>query len=225
MMRRVADRLRASWTTQLRGELEGVRDELTTSFESSLEDLRHDIVVDRDIVDARAAEHDTHLASALQRVADAFESIAESYAIDRRDRAQQLEAVEFLLREMVLGLAQPTALPPVVLGGSIEPGVPGSRPLRAVDIDLTDSRITTGAPIPNNAPVEVRSRFHDRWIHGFAIAEYVVGADRSGYRLRRLSESEQLPLLFDVADVRPATHASDLPIPTPGDDPNHSMWR
>ena len=46
-----------------------------------------------------------------------------------------------------------------------------------------------------------------------------------GYRLRRLAERAQLPLLFEEADVRRATLPSDLPLPTPADDPNHSIWR
>jgi hypothetical protein len=219
MMRHVGERFRASWATLLRGELEGVRNDLTTSFASSLEDLRREVVAERDVVDARTADHNTELVNALHRVAEAFESVAETLDVDRRDRRQQLDAVEFLLREMVIGLAQPTAVSPIVVGGTIDPGVLAARPLAAVDIDLTDP------PIPVDAPVEVRSRFHDRWVHGFAVAEYVVGAERSGYRLRRLSEADQLPLLFDQADVRRATLGCDLPLATPEDDPNHSMWR
>jgi hypothetical protein len=219
MMRHVGERLRASWATLLRGELDGVRDDLTTSFSSSFDELRRDLAIERDVVDARAIDNTTELVSALHRVADAFETIAQTLDADRRDRRQQLDAVEFLLREMVIGLAQPTAVSPIVVGGSIDPGALPARTLGAVDIDLTES------PIPVGTPVEVRSRFHDRWVHGFAVAEYVVGAERSGYRLRRLSEAEQLPLLFEQDDVRRATLACDLPLPTPADDPNHSMWR
>jgi hypothetical protein len=222
MMRRVGERVRASWATLLRGELEDVRDELTTSFASSLEELRRDVVAERDLADARAADHDTELVNALHRVADAFESIAQSLEIDRSDRREQLDAVEFLLREMVLGMAQPTATTPGVLGGSIDPSsiTPGASAANgAVDIDLS------GSPIAVDTPVEVRSRFHDRWVHGFAVAEYVVGTGHNGYRLRRLAERAQLPLLFEAADVRRATLPSDLPIPAPEDDPNHSIWR
>ena len=219
MMRRVSDRRRASWATLLRGELEGVREELTTSFASSFEALRRDIVAEHDIVDARTLARDTELMNALHRVADAFESIAGSLEADRRDRRRQLDAVEFLLREMVLGFAMPTAGPPGVLGGSIDPGAIDAPAFRAVDVDLTDS------PIAVDTAVEVRSRFHDRWVGGFAVAEYVVASDRRGYRLRRLAEPDQLPLLFDEGDVRRATLASDLPHPAPADDPDHSMWR
>jgi hypothetical protein len=219
MMRRVGNRRRASWATLLHGELEALRAELGTSFASSLEELRRDIVAENDILDTRTLERHTELVNALHRVADAFESIAEHLESDRRDRRQQLDAVEFLLREMVLGLAQPTATRSGALGGSIDPGALGTQPLSAVDIDLTDSPIAVGTS------VEVRSRFHDRWVVGFAVAEYVVGPDRRGYRLRRLAEPDQLPLLFDEDDVRRATHASNLPFPTPADDPDHSIWR
>jgi hypothetical protein len=219
MMRRVGDRRRASLTTLLRGELEGVREELTTSFASSFDTLRRDIIAERELVDARTLDRDIELVNALHRVAEAFESIAGSLEEDRRDRREQLDAVEFLLREMVLGFATPTATPPGVLGGSIDPGAIGAPAFRAVDIDLTAS------PIAVDTPVEVRSRFHDRWVGGFAVAEYVVTSDRRGYRLRRLAEPDQLPLLFDAADVRTTTLASDLPLPAPPDDPDHSMWR
>lgn len=224
MMRRVGDRLRASWTTLLRGELEDVRDELTTSLTGSFDELRRDIVAERDLAETRAAVHDTEMVNAFHRVAGAFESIAASLEFDRRDRREQLDAVEFLLREMVLGFALPTAANPSVLGGSIDPGALGvgaSDPHGngVVDIDLTH------LPIDVDTPVEVRSRFHDRWVLGFAVSEYVVGSDRRGYRLRRRSEPNPLPLLFDEGDVRPATLPSDLPLPAPADDANHSMWR
>lgn len=205
--------------TLLRGELEGVREELTTSFAKSFDELRRDIAAERDIVDARTLDRDSELVSALHRVADAFASIAESLEADRGERHQQLDAVEFLLREMVLGIALPASGPPGVLGGSIDPAAIDANAFGRVEIDLSDSPIAIGTA------VEVRSRFHDRWVVGFAVAEYVVGTDRRGYRLRRLAEPDQLPLLFDEDDVRGATLAGDLPLPAPAEDPNHSMWR
>jgi hypothetical protein len=214
-MGRVSNRRRASLETMLHCEFEGVRNELTTTFE----ELSREVVTAHEMVEARAAQQEAELFSALHRIADAFEKIAEGLEADRRDRRQQLDAVEFLLREMVLGFAQPTAAAPFVVGGAIEPDALGTHSLGRVDIDLSDT------PIPVGTSVEVRSRFHDRWVHGFAVAEYVVGPERRGYRLRRMAEPDQLPLLFEEADVRRATLASDLPIPTPADDPNHSIWR
>jgi len=46
--------------------------------------------------------------------------------------------------------------------------------------------------------VEVRSRFDQRWGRGFEIAE----VEGEGYRIRRLSDGEVLPVLFTDEDVR-----------------------
>jgi len=152
-------------------------------------------------------------------VADAFEKIADSLEADCHDRRALLDAVEFLLREMVIGFAQPTAVPSAVLGGSVDPGALRASPQGEMDIDLSDS------PIPVDVHVEVRSRFDDHWVHGFAIAEYVSRAGRCGYRLRRLAETEPLPLLFDAVDVRPTTVASDHPALDTTEEAQHSVWR
>lgn len=219
MMRRFSDRLRASCASLLRSELDGVRAEFTTSWTSSFDELRRDLVAQRDEVEARVAEHNMELVNTLHRVADAFESIAESLEVDRRDRPAQLDAVEFLLREIVIGFAQPSAAPPVVLGGTVDPAALRANPRGEVDIDLSDP------PIPVDARVEVRSRFDDHWVHGFAVAEYVSGAGRCGYRLRRLAETEPLPLLFDAADVCRTTVASDHAALDTTEETQHSLWR
>jgi hypothetical protein len=67
-----------------------------------------------------AADADAGLVPALNRVVDAFERIAESLDADRRERGARLDAVEMLLRDLVTGLSQPTAEPPIVVGGSID---------------------------------------------------------------------------------------------------------
>jgi hypothetical protein len=46
--------------------------------------------------------------------------------------------------------------------------------------------------------VEVRSRFDQRWSRGFEVA----AVEPDGYRLRRLSDGEVLPVVFDGDDVR-----------------------
>ena len=46
--------------------------------------------------------------------------------------------------------------------------------------------------------VEVRRRFDAAWAHGFEVAELTP----AGYRLRRLSDGELLPVDFDADDVR-----------------------
>ena len=114
----------------------------------------------------------------------------------------------------------PTSVPPVVVGGSIEPErsnstielrtpAPSRRRAHQADIDLTD------LPIELDAPVEVRSRFHDGWVSGFTVADYVRGPDGDGYRLRREAEGEPLPMRYDPADVRRAGATSELPPPLP----------
>jgi hypothetical protein len=219
MMRRAADRLRESWANLLRSELDDVRTELTMSWTSSFDGLRRDVVAERDAIAARIADHDLELVNALHRVATAFESIAESLEADRLDRRAQIDAVEFLMREMVLGFARPTAVAPVVLGGTVDPAALRADPSRAVDIDLSE------APLPVGTLVEVRSRFHDHWVHGFAVTEYIPGPTRRGYSLRRHTDTEPLPLLFDASDVRRAIVTPSHPIVEPSEEPEPSMWR
>jgi len=217
MMRRAADRLRGSWASLLRDELDGVRTELTSSWTSAFGELRRDVVAEREGIDTRIADHDLELVNALHRVAEAFENIADGLESDRLDRRTQLDAVEFLMREMVLGFARPTAVPPVVLGGTIEPSAALAGP--AVDIDLSDRALPVGTL------VEVRSRFHDHWVHGFAVNEYFPGPSRRGYSLRRHTDTEPLPLLFDACDVRRAIIPPSQPIAEPVSEPQSSMWR
>ncbi len=77
-------------------------------------------------------------------------------------------------------------------------------------IDLADSTMLptdAAGPItpaePMFAPgtkVEVRRRFDDKWARGF---EVLANAD-DGYRLRRLSDGEEIPVAFAAQDVRRA---------------------
>lgn len=72
------------------------------------------------------AEHDAvgdgdgGLVPALHRVADAFERLADGLEADRRERSVRLDAMEALVRELVTGLSQPAAVPPIVVGGTID---------------------------------------------------------------------------------------------------------
>lgn len=61
-----------------------------------------------------------------------------------------------------------------------------TRPARRVSLGIGDL-------------VEVRNRFDDRWIHGFAIA--VVGD--AAYQLRRMSDGYVLPAWFAADVIRP----------------------
>ena len=119
------------------------------------------------------------LAAALDRIADSIERLAVQLDAYHVERAQHLDAIEFLLREMVIGTVQPTGASAVVLGGVVDPGDSG-----ADDISI----IPDGTPLVVNCAVEVRSRFHDRWISGFTIAEVVDEPGRLRYRLTRRSD-------------------------------------
>jgi hypothetical protein len=176
---------------------------------------------------AEAVDRDLELVQALTRVADTFSRIADGldsdrrerraqFEADRRDRRTQLDAVEYLLREMTIGIGGATSVPPVVVGGSIEPDALHPRELGDADIDLTDvTDISIELPIELDAPVEVRSRFHDGWVSGFTVVDYVRGPDGNGYTLRRDTEGEPLPVRYDPADVRRAGATSELPPPLP----------
>ncbi len=58
---------------------------------------------------------------------------------------------------------------------------------------------TPMAPIPIGVRVELRNRFDDRWIRGFAVA--VCGDGE--FQLRRLSDGHVLPAWFPATSVRP----------------------
>jgi hypothetical protein len=223
-MRRATARLRDTWAALLHTELDGTRREITTS----IDELRTDVVRDRDAFEVRAAGRDGELVTALHRIADSFERVADGLEAERADRIAQGDAIEFLLRELVLGAAvAPTAIRPTVLGGSIDRSAAHATDGAAragvrstdVDIDLGDP------PLPVDALVEVRSRFHDHWVHGFAVAEYLPGPRRRGYRLRRITDTDRLPLLFDAADVRRAIPPPRQPVPESLEEPDPSMWR
>ena len=48
-------------------------------------------------------------------------------------------------------------------------------------------------------PVEVHTKFNDRWVGGFEIAEIVA----DGYRVRRTSDGTLLPNVTGYDDLRP----------------------
>jgi hypothetical protein len=133
------------------------------------------------------------LTAALERIAESIDGVAAQLDAYHLEREQHLDAIEFLLRELVIGSMQPTAAPPVVLGGVVPPQA------------ITEDGITIipdAGPLVAGCAVEVRSRFHDRWISGFSIAEIVEEPTRTRYRLTRRSDGIPLPILFDGCDVR-----------------------
>jgi len=58
--------------------------------------------------------------------------------------------------------------------------------------------VVSPQPHPPGTRVEVRNRFDGRWARGFEVAS----VDDDGYRVRRLSDGNELPTRFDDADIR-----------------------
>lgn len=145
------------------------------------------------------SERDAELIKGLARIADSIERVAAQLDSYHQERAEHLDAIEFLLREMVIGTVPASANRPIVLGGVIDTdAMAGEREISLVADSYT---------LDVDAPVEVRSRFHDRWIGGFTISEAVNTPGRQRYRLTRRSDGIPLPILFDACDVRAAEDA------------------
>jgi hypothetical protein len=219
-MRRLSDRARLEGMLALRRALDTVRrsqpkgpqlsiapePEPTTWWQQS--DAPLDVARELAALPDEPLDSNIGLALAVDRIAESIERIAAQLDAHHVERAQHLDAIEFLLREMVIGTVQPTAASAVVLGGVVAPvDAPG---------DDEISIIPDATPLTVQRIVEVRSRFHDRWISGFMIAEVVEEPGRLRYRLTRRSDGIPLPILFDASDVRAASsgeHAATGPLP------------
>jgi hypothetical protein len=207
-MRRLSERARLEGMVALRKAVDGVRRPQlaarATDFESV--DSRRAVMPDVDDVDPVAdapppalAARDVELVQGLDRIADSIERVAAQLDSYHQERAEHLDAIEFLLRELVIGSVPSPANRPVVLGGVIE------REIENQEREI--SLVVDEAALAVDAAVEVRSRFHDRWIGGFTIAESVSTPGRRRYRLTRRSDGIPLPILFDACDVRAAEDA------------------
>ena len=144
--------------------------------------------------------HDLELAKALNRISDSIERIGAQLDSYHLERAEHLDAIEFLLREMVISTVPATANRSSIFGGVVDN-------TRHPDDEI--SILPDGFPLDHDTAVEVRSRFHDRWISGFSIAEAVDTPGRCRYRLTRLSDGIPLPILFEACDVRAASNGLD----------------
>jgi hypothetical protein len=223
-MRRLSDRARLEGMLALRKALEGVRrgqaaarnpsdgiprtalrerriEESSWSRRSqfSTDDEPHDA---GDQYIAPLVGGDPELTKSLNRIADSIERVSAQLDSYHLERAEHLDAIEFLLREMVISSVPVTGSRSIVFGGVVEPG----------DRDQDDEGITIlpdGYPLVVDTAVEVRSRFHDRWIAGFNIAEAVETPGRCRYRLTRRSDGIPLPILFEACDVRAVSSAYD----------------
>jgi hypothetical protein len=189
-MRRLSERARLEGMQALRKTLDGVR---RAQFAAP---------VPAPPAEAPAPvtpEADRELQEGLDRIAKAIEGVAAQLDSYHQERAEHLEAIEFLLREMVIGTVPSAANRPIVLGGVVDGGIEAEREISLV--------VTDDEALAIDAAVEVRSRFHDRWIGGFTIAEAVNAPGRRRYRLTRRSDGIPLPILFDACDVRAAEDA------------------
>jgi hypothetical protein len=150
---------------------------------------------------ASSGERGLELGKAFDRIATSIERLGAQLDSYHHERAEHLEAIEFLLRELVISTVQPAPAPSVVLGGVVD----------AIELDPDEgiTIIPDAYPLDVDTAVEVRSRFHDRWISGFSIAESVDTSGRCRYRLTRRSDGIPLPILFEACDVRAASTAGD----------------
>jgi hypothetical protein len=200
-MRRLSERARLEGMQALRKAVDGVR-RGQSAAPAAKRDAYPAEDVDRvpaDVVRARPAR-DAEFLERLDRIADSIERVAAQLDSYHHERAEHLDAIEFLLREVVIGTVPPSATRPIVLGGVID-----RETIEEGDHEI--SLVTDNDTLEVDAAVEVRSRFHDRWIGGFTIAEAVNMPGRRRYRLTRRSDGIPLPILFDACDVRAAEDA------------------
>ena len=200
-MRRLSERARLEGMLALRKALDGVR---RPQLGAPAPDFER-AVTPADRAHA-VADRDVELMKGLDRIADSIERVAAQLESYHQERAEHLDAIEFLLRELLIGSVPSPANRPVVLGGVIEREIEDHEreiSLVADEVVLAVDEVSLAV----DAAVEVRSRFHDRWIGGFTIAEAVNTPGRRRYRLTRRSDGIPLPILFDACDVRAAEDA------------------
>jgi hypothetical protein len=202
----VRNELAGLFRTELESARATLQEALDTTVRDSVAELRVELAAARTREQRAELEHRAELTALLRRLTDVLDDVGARIDAERADRSELLRALEFLMREVILS-ASPTTAPASVTGGTVEPG-PGRAiaPDREL-IDLTEARIEPGSL------VEVRSRYDDRWVHGFEVIEIVAGADGERYRLTRRHDRQPLPTLFDAGDVRLAPSASPLLAP------------
>ena len=216
--------LRDELTRVVRSELTETSAALEHKLDTGLTELHQELASERATSLERDSAHDATLAGAISQLADAINSLQHRLDADIDERALHLSSVEWLMRELIIGFPQPIDNPMqlgsdtsvTVLGGTIEIEAVGTadvvassrdtdRALNASEeIDLREAERTVGMM------VEVRSRFHDRWIRGFQIREIVDVQGLRRFRLTRISDHMALPVLFDSGDIRPLPIQPDI---------------
>jgi hypothetical protein len=203
-------RAREHLATSVRQEIDLVRLELQETFTQTLAIVQRDVSSARETEAWERTESNAALTKALERVADALDGVGQHLQLDRKDRSTQAMTVEFLLRELVVSMSNPVPDVPSILGGTIEPALggdsghePGHEPEHEREHGtVIDDGYAVGAA------VEVRSRFQQRWVGGFLVADVVADDTGRRYRLLRRSDRELLPVTFGDTDLRPAARAA-----------------
>jgi hypothetical protein len=195
-LRRVSDQARVEGKRALHRALDGVRGHGAQRPVSRR--ARNEI----EPIVAENSDAPDEATKALNRIADTIERVSVQLDAHQQERAEHFDAIEFLLREVVIGTALPSMSRPSVNAGVVD--ADAIEHIRA-DIDLSGRSYA----LEVETSVEVRSRFHDRWICGFTISEVVGGPERFRYRLTRRSDGIPLPILFDECDVRASTDSYD----------------
>jgi hypothetical protein len=183
-------------------EIDSMRDELQHSFSETVAIVQSDANAARDADTWERTQNNVALTKALERVADALDGVGNHLLLDRRERAAQGVTVEFLLRELVVTFSNPVPDGPTILAGTIDPGA-----VTALEFESRDGSAAIAPDHPDDGfqvgqAVEVRSRFQQRWVAGFLVAEILHDEDARRYRLLRRSDRELLPVTFDDTDLR-----------------------
>lgn len=142
-----------------------------------VEALREETAALRRQLEAREAGERHDLVLAL----DSVHRLAEQLEAERAERTLLTEALLRIAEGIAAGRRELDERPRAI-GGTIAP-----------------------TPLVADGRIEVRSRFGNRWVDGFAIHEVVLGDDGTvGYRLRRANDGFVLPAVFPEEDVRAA---------------------
>ncbi len=207
MIPRLRAWLRDELTKVVRSEISQTNATLEATLHDELGELHHELQNDRDATATQNSARDHELASAISHLADAIGALHHRIDADINERQLHLSSVEWLMRELIISFPQPNTTSDApsdahtILGGTIERDpatqLDGAALSPTSEIDLREAERHVGML------VEVRSRFHDRWIRGFEIIEIVDIGDLRRFRLSRISDRIALPVLFDTYDIRP----------------------
>ncbi len=198
--------LRDELTSVVRSEITDTGAGIETTLQTGLTELHREFETERTLAAQREALRDHELASAMTQLAGAISSMQNRLDADISERHLHLSSVEWLMRELIIGFPPTYPEPASIIGGTIDRDANApidattmeARELTASEeIDLREAERVIGMM------VEVRSRFHDRWIRGFQIRDIIDVGDIRRFRLTRISDHMTLPVLFDSTDIRP----------------------